>query len=151
MPWAARIALFWFLMVALAIVLWQMASRGVGDRPVHAMSYSAFMDDVSAGSIGTANVRIAQSTAEISGDLKAPGGAYRTTVPRDTLTGLLETLRSKGATVVISDAGQNSWLNFFVGVVPIVLLVCFWIYMMRLQMRKRTNSDPKNQMPGAMS
>jgi ATP-dependent Zn protease len=147
MPWSVRNVLFWSLMVALAIVLWQMSSRGVSGRSVPVISYSAFMDDVSAGSVGTANVKIAQSTADISGDLKAPEGAYRTTVPRDTLSALLDTLRSKGVIVQVSDASQG---NFFLGVAPILLLVGFWIYMMRWQMRKRTNPDQQNPTPGAV-
>ena len=151
MPLAARNVLLWFLMVLLAVVLWQMASRSGGRSAATSLSYSDFLNQVNAGNVETATVAIAQNTADIAGELKTLPHDYRTTVPSDTLTALLDTMRSKGASVQVSDAKESTGKNFVLGIAPIVVLIGFWLYMMRMQMRSREKKNPPaGTPPGAL-
>ena len=144
-----RFVIFWALMILLAIVLWQMSSRGTASVAPWRLTYSDFMEQVKSNNVGTADVSIAQNTADISGDLKSPGAPYRTTVPRDTLTGLLDTLRSEGVNVKVAE--RTSAMRVVVAVLPIVTLIAFWLFMMRVRMQKQGNSSSgKNMPPGAL-
>ena len=150
MPMAVRNVLFWFLMVLLAVVLWQMTSRSGRQSNGASLSYSDFLNQVNAGNVETANVAIAQNTADITGELKTLPHDYQTTVPRDTLTPLLDSMRSKGASVQVSEARESTGKNFVLGIAPIVVLIGFWIYMMRMQMRNREKRNPSGTPPGAL-
>lgn len=147
MPSAVRNLLFWFLMILLAVVLWQMVSKNPSDQSSK-LSYSDFMNQVDGNNVQTANVGVAQTTADVSGKLKQPAATYRSTVPRDTLTTLLDKLRQDGVDVQVSEE-KNSAANFIIGIAPIILLVGLWLFMMRMRMRQ--NSNPPNQpTPGAL-
>lgn len=149
-----RNVMFWFFMILLALVFWQMVSKGGSkSSQVPALAYSDFMAQVDARNVQTAKVVISENTAEISGTLKQPTNEYRTTVPRDTLTALMATLREQGASLLVSEGANSGPMNFIVGIVPILLLVAFWIYMMRRIQRaraKRDSSLPNQPSPGAL-
>jgi ATP-dependent Zn protease len=147
-----RTMIFWSLMVLLAVVLWQMVSNG-GSKPSQApaLAYSGFMAQVDARNVQTAKVVISQNTADLSGSLKQPANEYRTTVPRDTLTALMDKLREQGTSVQVSEGASSARINFVLGILPILLLVGFWIYMMRMrQARAKRDSLPNQPSPGAL-
>lgn len=140
-----RTLMFWALLLLLAVVLWQMSSTS---RNGQTLSYSSFMGQVDARNVETANVGVAQTTADISGKLKQPEVTYRSTVPRDTLTILLDKLRQEGVDVQVSEAKTGA-TNFIIGIAPIILLVGLWIFMMRIRM-KRNSNPPTQPTPGAL-
>ena len=65
-----RTVLFWLMMIALAFVLWQMASRPDSQKSASAMSYSDFMSQVDKNNIASAKLVVSQDTAEIQGQLR---------------------------------------------------------------------------------
>ena len=141
MPSAVRTLLFWVLMVLLAVFLWQMVSKNPSDQSSK-LSYSDFMNQVDHNNIQSAAVGVAQTTADVSGKLKQPAATYRSTVPRDTLTALLDKLRQDGVDVQVSEEKTGA-ANFIIGIAPIILLVGLWIFMMRMRMKQSPN--PPNQ------
>lgn len=150
MPSAVRNLLFWILMILLAVVLWQMVSKGGhSDQGSAALSYSSFMNQVDGNNVQRANVQVMQNTADVSGTLKQGASGYRTTIPRDTLPDLLAKLRQQATDVHVTEGSSQTWVNFLADVVPVILLVGAWILMMR--MRTRQNPNPPNQLtPGAL-
>lgn len=145
MPSMLRNLLFWVLMILLALVLWQMVSTGGhSNQGATSLNYSTFMNQVDANNVQTADVAVMQNTADISGKFKQDSGSYRTTIPRDTLPNLLTKLRQQGTDVQVTEgAARSNWVNFLVGVAPVILLVGVWIFMMRIRMKQNTN--PPNQ------
>lgn len=148
---AVRNVMFWILMILLAVVLWQMVSKGRhSDQGSMAVSYSSFMNQVDGNNVQTANVAVMQNTADVSGALKQGAGTYRTTIPRDSLPNLLVKLRQEGTEVHVTEgAHESTWVNFLVGVAPIILLVGLWIFMMRMRMKQSPN-PPNQPTPGAL-
>lgn len=143
-----RTFMFWILMVLLAVVLWQMVSKNGPSNQGSKLSYSDFMNQVDQNNIQTAAVGVAQTTADVSGKLKQPAATYRSTVPRDTLTALLDKLRQDGVDVQVSEEKTGA-TNLIIGIAPIILLIGLWIFMMRMRMRQ--NPNPPNQpTPGAL-
>jgi ATP-dependent Zn protease len=131
--------------ILLAVVLWQMSSNYRHSQP---LSYSSFVSEVDAGNVETANVGVAQTTADISGKLKQPAGIYRSTVPRDSLATVLDKLRQEGVDVQVSQEKTGAF-NFIIGIAPIILLVGLWIFIMRMRMKQNSNSR-KQPTPGAL-
>lgn len=145
MPSMVRNLLFWTLMILLAIVLWQMVSKGGRSARGSELTYSGFMNEVDANNLQTANVGVAQTTVDVSGKLKQPALTYQATVPRDILTNLLDKLRQEGVDVQVSDNSRGSTRNFLVRIAPIVVLVGAWLVMMLVRMKQ--NSGPPNHPP----
>jgi cell division protease FtsH len=143
-----RTLLFWVLMVLLAVFLWQMVSKNGPSDQGSKLSYSDFMNQVDANNVQTANVGVAQTTADVSGKLRQPEVTYRSTIPRDTLTALLDKLRKAGVDVQVSQEKTGA-ANFVIGIAPIILLVGLWLFMMRMRMKQGSN-PPNQPTPGAL-
>jgi cell division protease FtsH len=142
-PTVARTVLFWLLMIFLAVVLWRMSTSSSHGTPASPVSYSDFMAQVDGNNIRTAKLSLAQNTAAVSGELRAPAGQrYATTVPRDTVSRLTDTLRKQSVSVEIAEAQRSGPLNLFTTFGPIILLIGFWIFMMKQVQSKKTTNQP---------
>ena len=138
-----RTVLFWVLMVALAVVLWQMASRKSA-RSAPQMSYSDFMTQVDKGNVSEAHLYESPSTAQIQGHLREPASEFRTTIPKETIPGVVDRLRKQGAAVEVSEGRGYDWKDqaFDWGVV--VVLIGLWLFSMSRRGRGRQTAPPTN-------
>jgi cell division protease FtsH len=146
----ARNLIFWVLMILLAVVLWQMAAgRGSRGAPAQALNYSDFMKQVDASNVESAHFELSENTAGVTGSLKQPAGRYSTTVPRESAANLMNTLRSNGVDVAVVEAPTA--LDTIKTIGPIVVLVIFWIFVMRQKMRsQQSTGSPGQPSPGAL-
>jgi len=118
-------------MVALASVLW-LISKAPQDRlSRHSISYSDFLQQVDKDNIATATFGMAQNTADVSGNLREPAQGYQTIVPRDDASYLMDRLRKQNANVDVSESTRQSRENLVMNLAPLLILVGFWIYIMR--------------------
>jgi len=143
-----RTVLFWVMMIALAVVLWQMASKPNGQKSVSAMSYSDFMNQVDKNNVGSAKLLVSQSTAQIQGQLCTPGQNFSVTIPKEVIPDLTERLRKQGATVEVEEIKDTKLTNLLVNFSPILLIVGIWIFMMRQMRAGRKQSPPGNPSSG---
>jgi cell division protease FtsH len=133
-----RTLTFWLLMIVLAAALWRLRTSSWSDKPAHSISYSDFMARVDNKNIRTAKLSLAQNTAKVSGAFLAPAAqTYSATVPRDTVPVLTDTLRTRGVRVEVSEARDGNRMDFIAMFGPIVLLVGFWIFMMKQRQFKK--------------
>jgi ATP-dependent Zn protease len=133
MPTAVRTILFWFLMVALAVVLWQMASKdkdsGTGDSGSAAsMNYSDFMAQVDENNVSSVKILESRSTAEVQGQLREPSSSFGVTIPKESIPELTQRLQKQGASIEVSSARDSNWRTTALPVVPIILIIVFWIF-----------------------
>jgi cell division protease FtsH len=143
-----RTVLFWVLMVALAVVLWQASSKSKDTGSSHQISYSDFLQQVDKNNIGAATFVLADNTADVSGNLRDPAQEYTTTVPRESVSDLTDRLRKQGTVVNISEAPKQTRANFLVNLAPLLLLVGFWIFMMnRMRVKQAPPQNPTNIPP----
>jgi len=141
LPPVIRTFLFWFMMIALAIVLWQMSSKSTDTKPRSAMNYSDFMTQVDKSNIGSAKLLVSQSTARIQGQLRTPEQNFVVTIPKEVIPDLTDRLRKQGATVEVTEVNDSNFINLLINFSPILLIVGIWIFMMR-QMRARQQQPP---------
>ena len=105
---AYRTVVFWIMMIALAAVLWQMASRSdERQRPARPMSYSDFMKNVDQNNVASAKLFLSQSTAGLQGTLRQPAQSFETTVPKDVVPDLTERLRKQGVTIEVVERKEG--------------------------------------------
>ncbi len=116
----------WAVLIVAALALWQVVSRTSGGQKESELSYTEFMARVERGEIRSAVIK----GSDVRGKLADDKQTYRTTVPT-TDPELYKTLRAKGVNVDITDPQAGLWLSLLVQSVPFVLIIGFWIFMMR--------------------
>jgi len=141
-----RTVLFWVLMTLLAVVLFRMAaSQSKGNSARRAMSYTEFMQQVEKDNVASGKFYMSQNTAEIRGNLRTPADSFHARVPREEFSVLTERLRRQGANIEIAEGQSADWTTFLVNFAPLILLVAFWVFMMK---RLNFKGAKNNTQPG---
>jgi cell division protease FtsH len=136
-----RTVQFWVMMIALAAVLWQMASKSRPSPHAPKMSYSEFMDNVDRNNVASVKLVPSQSTADLQGMLRQPNQSFDVTIPKEVIPNLTETLRKQGVSIeVAAEPKEANWVTLMMTLAPIILILGFWIFMMR-QMRARQSQS----------
>jgi cell division protease FtsH len=129
--------LFWVMMIALAVVLWEMGSRPNQSKSGSALSYSDFMRYVDQNNIASVRLLESPSIAEIQGQLREPAQNFSVTIPKEVIPELTERLRKQGTSVEVSEIKEATWINILIDYAPILLIVGVWVFMMkRMQFRR---------------
>ncbi len=110
-------------MLCTAVLLWKAVNAKSGDK-VESKSFSEFMESVEQG-----NVQEVTATGQkIEGE--SSSGKFQTTIPAD-YPRVFDLLTSQGVTVNVKDQTSLGFWSVFWRVAPLVLIVFFWIFMMR--------------------
>ena len=145
-----RTVLFWLMMIALAVVLWQMSSKSTNTKPRSAMSYSDFMNQVDKNNIASAKLVVSQDTAEIQGQLRDPVQNFSVTIPKEVIPDLTERLRKQGTIVEVAELSHTSTSEIIINLSPIIVIVGIWIYMMRRMQNRRNPPSQGGPANGAL-
>jgi len=122
---SVRNAVLWLIILCLVVLVWAVfkGSKPQGRQP----DFSQLYEDVKDGKVE--QVLINSSTGDINGKYKN-GDEFRSTVPpnyNDFTTLMLD----KGVKVKYEKDNGGNWVNILVNAIPFVLLLGFWIFMMR--------------------
>ena len=128
---AVRNILFWVLMILLAVVLWQMASKGGQSTHDDTPSYSDFLNKVENGNVKDVTIYLSQNSAELQGVYRDATKFKGVTVANTAIPDITKALSDKGVPFDYKEVSSGNWINFVVGFAPVILLVGFWIFMMR--------------------
>ncbi len=109
----------------MAGLLWAVVNHTHGKNDL-ALNFTEFLNEVDAGNIKNATI----DGTSVKGDKVNGRDLYHTTVPA-TYSDLYTKLKDRGVTMTISDSSANGWLSMIVNFSPIILVVGFWIFMMR--------------------
>jgi cell division protease FtsH len=109
----------------MAVLLWAVVNHSHG-KPDTALNFTEFLNDVDAGNIRNATI----DGTQVKGDYVNGRQTYHTTVPT-TYPELYTKLKDKNVTMTINDSSASGWLSMLVNFSPIILVVGFWIFMMR--------------------
>ena len=121
-----KTAIFWVVLACLGIILWSVVRTNAG-RQDQELSFSRFMDQVEAGRVR----EVTLTGMEVKGKYKDDNTTeLRSTVP-PAYQDLYKLLREKGVNVTVKSAETSNWMAILINIVPFVLLIAFWIFMMR--------------------
>ncbi|HTV58836.1 MAG TPA: ATP-dependent zinc metalloprotease FtsH [Verrucomicrobiae bacterium] len=126
-----RTILFWLLMICLAVVLWEMASKSGQSAREDEPSFTTFMAKVQSGAVKDANIYLSQNSAELEGEYTDGGKFQHVTVANATIPEVTKAFDDKNVHYNYKEANHNDWLSLLINLGPILLLVLFWIFMMR--------------------
>jgi cell division protease FtsH len=126
----AKTVLFSTFIILLCLVLWRMVSAS-GQSAHEEPSYSDFMAQVDHGNVREVTVNLSPNSYEIEGEWREPATKFRTTVFKEVAPDLSKELRDKGVLINIKEVKRADWVNFLLTAAPLLLLVGFFIFMMR--------------------
>jgi cell division protease FtsH len=117
--------IFWAVLICVAVLLWAVMRQG-HTKPDRALNFSEFLTEVDAGNIKSVTI----NGNEVKGDYANGRDAFHTTVPAN-YPKLYDLLNDKKVQMTFSDNSSNGWVSILVQSSPFVLLIGFWIFMMR--------------------
>jgi len=130
----ARTILFWMLMVIVAVVLWKMASPSDQSARGREIIYSDLIAQVEKENVREVTLYISEYSYELQGEYREPTSKFFVKMPKEFAPDLLRALQQKGVPIRTMEVYQGTWTSILLNGLPIILLVAFWIFMVR-QMR----------------
>jgi cell division protease FtsH len=119
-----KTAIFWVVLICVAVLLWVVVRTGKS-RPEQQLSFTQFVNLVDAGQVREVTI----SGNEVQGAL-SDGSGLRTLIPAN-YPDLYKQLQEKKVDIKIKEANSGNWISLLVNASPFILLLAFWIFMMR--------------------
>ena len=117
----------WVLLIVAAVFLWLLVVRQSGAPKEETISLTEFMSKAEASSILEATIK----GSEVTGKYRdRTDKVFRTTIPTN-YPDVYKLLREKGVNVTVVDLQAGIWLAVVVNVLPFLLIIGFWVFMMR--------------------
>jgi cell division protease FtsH len=126
-----RTILFWLLMILLAVVLWRMASGTSQSVKEEDSTYTNFLAKLDQGGIKEVTVLLSPNSAELKGEYREGGKFRNVTIANTAIPDITKMLQEKGVRYNYAEVKNADWLTFIVNFAPLMLLVAFWIFMMK--------------------
>jgi cell division protease FtsH len=120
-----KTAVFWVVLICVAVLLYTVVRSGQTQLNEE-VSFTQFTTDVEAGKVKDVTI----TGNEVVGHYKDNNKALRTVIPVS-YPEIYDLLRAQGVDVDIEATNTSNWVSLLINAVPFVLLLAFWIFMMR--------------------
>ncbi|MDX1985015.1 MAG: ATP-dependent zinc metalloprotease FtsH [Bryobacteraceae bacterium] len=120
-----KTAIFWVVLICVAVLLWTVVKHGK-TRAEQPLTFSQFKYQVEQGKIKKVSI----AGNEVRGDYTEGDLGFRTTIPVN-YPDIYKLLLEKNVNVEIKEASTSNWVSVLINAIPFVLLLAFWIFMMR--------------------
>ncbi len=123
----ARNALFWIVLLGTIVFLLVMLNSSLGSG-ISEPNFSEFMAKVESGQVKKVEV----SGTRVEGEYR-DNSKFKTTIPTDYAahSDFYKVLRAQGVEIKVKDTSTSTWFAWGLNLLPILLLVGFWIFIMR--------------------
>jgi cell division protease FtsH len=131
----AKNIFLWIVIIVAVVVLWNFLST-MKDGNVAEITYSEFTSIVKDGRIRSSASPVTLTGNKVEGKYLPPGQqtekSFRVLIPKGSEETVANTLNDQGVRVKVADDDQGSWIYMILSSgFPILLLVAFWIFLMR--------------------
>ena len=123
--------LFWIASLVVIIILWSSVNDFSGSK-IKMLSFSEFMQEVKAGNVVSAEIKGNTVTGDMKMAERSGSSQYKTTIPPN-YPDVYSELIAKGVKTDIEELNKNEWLSIIFSWAPFLILIIFWIAMMRQQ------------------
>ncbi len=120
-----KTALFWVVLICVGVLLYAVVRSGRAGQEA-TLTFSTFMRDVADGKVKS--VSIADQT-DVHGAYN-DGTKFHTTLPAN-YEAVYDKLQATNVSVDVKSSGSSNWVAILVNAIPFILLLAFWIFMMR--------------------
>ncbi|MGB7171192.1 MAG: ATP-dependent metallopeptidase FtsH/Yme1/Tma family protein, partial [Acidobacteriaceae bacterium] len=119
--------LFWVLIIACLLVLWQLFQKnGAMGGHEQGITFSQFLQDVESNQVSDVTI----TGPEVSGHFRADKGAFHVTVPSN-YPHLFDILDQNKVSVTVKNDNGNSWWGWLLQFSPLILIALLWFFMIR--------------------
>jgi cell division protease FtsH len=123
--------MFWLFIIMLGVLLWTLVSKSGQSAREEEPSYSEFMAQVDRGNVKEVSLYLSPTSYEVEGEWREPSKKFRTMIFKESAPDLVKTLRDKQVLINVKEVNRADWVSFLLNAAPLLLLVGFWIFMMR--------------------
>ena len=123
-----KTAVFWVVIICVAVLLWAVVHTGRA-KPDDQPTFSQLLQAVQEGKVD--KITVNSSTGDVQGNYKAADGrTFHTNIPTN-YPKIYDLFTEKGVVVKVEKDSGNGWVSILINAVPFILLLAFWIFMMR--------------------
>ena len=115
----------------LGVLLWTLVSKSGQSTREKEPSYSEFMAEVDRGNVKEVELYLSPTSYEVQGEKREPAEKFRVTIFKESAPDLVKTLRDKNVLINVKEVNRADWVSVLFSAAPVLLLVAFWIFMMR--------------------
>jgi len=126
-----KTVMFWLFIIMLAVLLWTLVSKSGQSAREEEPSYSEFMAQVERGNVKEVTLYLSPNSYDVEGEWREPSKKFRTTIFKESAPDLAKTLHDKQVLINVKEVNRADWVTFLLNAAPLLLLVAFWIFMMR--------------------
>ena len=120
-----KTGMLWVVAICLIVLMWVFVKRGNTPKET-AVSFTVFMNEVQEDRVKKVSI----TGNELRGEYRDSAATMKTLIPSN-YPALYDTLAKYKVDVDIKDVTSNQWVSILVNAVPFVLLLGFWIFMLR--------------------
>ena len=120
--------LFWMVLVVVGVLIWNF-SQTFQKTPAE-ISFSTFLDRVDEGKVVSVEITGNRIKGTTTGTTGNGNEQFRTYAPEQ-YEGLVNQLRMKGVVIDAEEATASPWATLLYSWAPILLMIGFWIFIMR--------------------
>ncbi len=119
-----KTAIFWVVIIMGAVLLYAVVynQKAKVEQPI---SFSQFLNEINGSRVKSVTI----AGNEVRGEFK-DGVGLKTLIPTN-FPDIYKMLSEKGVNVEIKEANSSHWVSVLINAIPFVLLLAFWIFMMR--------------------
>ena len=118
-------------MILLAVVLWRMASTGGQSAHDDEPNYTNFLAKVQNNGVKDVQIYLSPNSAELRGEYREGGKFRGVTIANTSIPDITKVLQEHNVIYQYLEVKNADWLTFLVNFGPLLLLVLFWIFMMK--------------------
>ena len=119
-----KTAVLWIVLICVVVLIWVVVKAGKGGAEAQP-TFTEFMNQVEQGKVKGVQI----SGNQVKGQY-TDGSRLVTMIPMN-YPDLYKTLREKNVNMDIREASSGNWVSILINAIPFVLLLAFWIFMMR--------------------
>jgi len=120
-----KTAIFWVVIIMVVVLFWTVVHNTKSRQDV-TLSYTALVNDINAGKIKTVTI----TGNDLHGTYKEDNQELRSVIPTNHQS-LDDAMLQKGVDIHYNKETGSGWVNILVNAIPFVLVLAFWIFMMR--------------------
>ena len=119
-----KTAVFWIVILATVVLLWQVVQSGASQE-IKPYNFSTFREEVIGDNVASVTIKGEEAEGKLNG-----GQSFTVILPQG-YPNIIDLLNEHNVTVEIEPSNSPSWLSALVTFSPILLVIVFWVFMMR--------------------
>ena len=117
--------IFWAVLICVAVLLWTVVHSG-HTPPNKDLTFTDFIKQVDEGNVKSVSI----TGNDVKGAFTSENATLHTMIPSN-YPDIYKLLQDKKVGIEIKDTNSQPWISLLVNASPFILLLAFWIFMMR--------------------